>query len=198
MDSLAFTISSGIGTGLISGIVASFVFWYSLTHWLVPRIALSPNLARIQSKTSLNGRFYQFKIQNLHFGRPAIDIRLQASIYYPDFPRNGTTNLYSIPLDTVHLMELLPDKEGERRSRRVTLRINDPKFCEIHQSKIFPENIKNSARERTLKLEDLLSICDGAFIRVYVAANDEFSGSRKIFKNEYNLQNLVEGRNFGI
>ncbi len=198
MENFISTILFGIGTGLVSGLVASFVFWYSLTHWLVPKIQISPKISKLPAKTYRSGYFYQFKIKNPSEGRPAIDLKFQASIYYPDFPRKGVTNVYPIPLDAVNLMELLPVIKGERRTRRVRFKIDDHKFCEIHQRRFFPKEIKDCAKQESLRLEQLLKISESAFIRVYIAASDEFSGSRKIFKKEYKLEDIVESRDYGI
>lgn len=209
-------ILSGLATGFISGFMATYIFWYAMTHWLTPKIAFSPFIRKKESSKTPSRYSYLFKIVNLKNKTSAIDIKIRAVIHYPEISKPKFTNVYQIPLNTTNLMELLPQdydydeyddidessNEDEFKStmkgRMIKLLINSENFRNIHQRKFFTEQINDHAKEDKLTLEELLAVSEKVFVRLYVSASDNFSNSRKLFKKEYRLKDIVESEGYGI
>jgi hypothetical protein len=186
----------GIATGLISGVIASFMFWFIMTHFMVPKIEFSKKITKLPSKNTNSSFKYQFKFHNANRKNNVLDVSIHATVYFPDYPKKGTTTLYEIPVDTRKIMELEPKtNKFSRPARKITLMLEDKIFIKEFNKSQNPENLKLSCHERNMKLEDLFSLCSNSHIRVYVAAIDGFSGSRKVFKSHnYTKHSIVESQ----
>lgn len=182
--------------GVITGIIASVTVWWILFHKMAPQIGFAENIKKAKSENTKTGYYYQFKIGNLKRRASAVDVWIKAVLYLPEFPSAGMTNIYLIPTGSENIFEFTPRKEGHTGwQQRISLKINDDKFTIIFDRTYFSDQIKSLAKEKMLRLEDILSITPNAFIIIYVSAMDSFSGSKKVFKSkEYKLKDIIYGQ----
>ena len=182
--------------GVITGVIASWVAWWVLHHAMAPKIGFSEVLKKQKTGNSKTGYYYQFKFGNLKKRTEVVDISVRASIYLPDFPSNGVTNIYTIPIDGKYIYELTPQSnENQGWARRISLKVNDPDFLKTFEKTFFDEKLKELAKNEMITLEDLLKITEKAFVRVYIASMDAFSGSRKVVKSKnYRLVDIQFGK----
>jgi hypothetical protein len=182
--------------GVITGIIASLIVWCILFHMMSPKIGFADKIKKAKTKNTKTGYYYQFKIGNLKRRSSVFDISIRASLYLPEFPSNGVTNIYSIPTDAKQIFELTPKKDGETGwNRRVSLDINNEEFTNKFNKNYYSKNMKNIAAEKIITLEDLLSITEGAFIRIHISAMDAFSGSRKVIRSkDYKIGDVEYGQ----
>ncbi len=152
---------------------------------MAPKIEFADKIKKEKTANTSTGVYYQFKIGNMKRRSSAIDLDVRATVYFPEFPSPGVTNMYSIPIGGKHIFELTPKKEGNTGwNRRISLNINDDDFVKIFDKTYFPEHVKSLAKEKKLLLEDILSITDKAVLRLHVMAIDSFSGSKRVLRSD--------------
>lgn len=185
-----------IVVGVITGIIASVIVWWILFHMMAPKIGFADKIKKAKTKNTSTGYYYQFKFGNLKKRSSVFDSSVRASLFLPEFPSNGVTNIYSIPIDSKYIFELTPKKEGEPGwSRRVSLDINDKEFTKLFNKNYFSIKLRDLAEGQILLLEDLLSITKGAFIKIHISAVDSFSGSRKVVRSkDYKIEDVEYGQ----
>lgn len=189
---MLLSIIVGVATGVLSSIVA----WLVIYNLMAPNIKFADKIKKEKTKNDKTGYYYQFKFGNLKKRTSAVDIAIRATLYLPEFPSPGVTNMYAIPTSGKNIFELTPKMEGNTGwNRRISLNINDDDFIKSFNKSYFSDEIKALCTEKMLHLEDLLSITAPAFIRVHVSAMDSFSGAKKVFKSrEYRLEDVVYGK----
>lgn len=186
----------GIIVGVTTGSLSSLIAWWISYRLLAPNIAFSPQLKKARTENAKTGYYYQFKIGNLKKHTSAIDIAFRVTLYLPDFPLVGVTNMYSIPTASTTIFELSPKKDGSTGwNRRLSLQINNKEFVKNFDKTYFSNDLKTLGESEMLTLEDLLSITPGSFIRIHASAANSYSGSRRLFKSkDYQLSDVVEGK----
>lgn len=182
--------------GVLTGVLSSIIAWLVIYNLMVPNIKFADKIKKEKTKNDKTGYYYQFKFGNFKKRTSAVDIALRATLYLPEFPSDGVTNMYSIPTSGKNIFELTPKKaENTGWNRRISLNINDDEFIKNFNKTYFSDEIKSLCSEKMLRLEDILSITPPAFIRIHASGMDSFSGSRKVFKSrEYRLEDIVYGK----
>ncbi len=185
---------SAIIVGVLSGVVSSWMAWWILNYFGSPKIGFSENIKKQISIDNNSGYYYQFKIGNLK-KIDAVDISINAKVYFPDIAKEGITNIYTIPIDGNYQFELIPNRNDTPGwARQLTLKINDEKLIKEFDRYFFDDAFKLKIIKKQLILEDLLQITPKAFIRIYVSATDAFSGSRRVFRSKnYYLRDIKFG-----
>lgn len=182
--------------GIITGVISSAFTWWLLHHVVSPKVVFSSTIKKQTSSVTSTGLYYQIKIGNARRISDAVDLKVQAVIYLPNYPSKDVMNIYPIPSKTEHLFELPPKpKGGEAWGQRISLIVTDPIFSDRFKTNLFPDNIARMAAERKLTLEDLYSLSDTAYLRIYVSATSSISGSKKTMKSkDYTLSDIKPGK----
>ncbi len=186
----------GIIVGVTTGILSSLIAWWIYYRLLAPKISFSEQLKKAKTENTKTGYYYQFKIGNLKKHTSAMDIGLRVTLYLPEFPVAGVTNMYSIPTASTTIFELSPKKTGSTGwNRRISLHINDEEFVKNLDKTYFSKDLKALGASEMLTLEDVLSITPRAFIKIRASAANSYSGSRSLFRSKnYKLADIVEGK----
>lgn len=181
---------------MVTGVLSSFFAWWILHHAMKPKIKIDNNIYKQNTKSSKTGFYYQIKYENIKKRSSAVDVTARVSLYLRDFPREGFTNIYNIPLSGAQVFELMPKKrKAIGNNRYIDLKINDIKFKEQIQQKYMPKRIQDLAEEQRLTVEDLLGVAKKSFVRIYITATDAFSGSKKTFKSkDLTIDTIVHGK----
>jgi len=186
---MGFFIS--IATGVLTGLISSFIVWWYLYRYLSPKIEFSGEISKRPSKSRGCKYSYKFRLQNLR-SQNAFNIQLQAQIVFPNFPVAGSKNLYSIPLDSDSWIYLPPSNDGRKG---VFLELDDDNFREIfHTKHFFREDIKKSASNGTLSLEDVLGVAEGSYVRLRAIATHSTSAAMNVFGVRYMLKDITESK----
>lgn len=182
--------------GVTTGVIASLTAWWVLYHLMAPSIQFADTIKKEATANSTTGYYYQFKLGNMKRTSSAIDIDVRASVYFAEFPAEGVTNTYTIPVGGGHFFELTPRKDGATSwNRRVSLKVNDAEFLSNFDKTYFPDRIKSLARDKTLTLEDLFTVTDNVVLRLHAIATDSFSGSKRIFRSKpFRVEDIAIGK----
>ena len=181
------SIASGVLTGLISSVL---VWWYLYRH-LSPKIEFSKKIIKRPSKSRGCKFSYQFRFQNSR-SRDAFNVQLQAQVVFPNFPVAGSRNLYPVPLDSDYWVYLPPGNDGKKG---VFLELDDDDFREIFRTKhFFSEDIKKTASDRALSLEDVLGVTENSQVRIRAIATHGTSTAMNVFCVQYTLKDITESK----
>jgi hypothetical protein len=156
-----------VAFGLIGGLALSVLFWWFMTHFIVPKLVFSSGISK-DTIVAPDATIYRCKFENS--GRRAIiDISLKARIILPRYSlrrrKAGRVNtIIDVPLDTDHLFILKP-----KANRIVWLDIHE---IEISLLDCLEASLVDKVRGRhDGALEGLLTIRDDAYIYVQALAS---------------------------
>jgi hypothetical protein len=173
--------------GVLTGLVASVVFWLILAKALRPKVRLCPTMSQFFLPDDVVPRC-QIKFVNYR-RRPAVDIRLDVSYRLPDLIRQGSTEvLRASKFDR-------PWLDGHTTHRH-TIR---PNQIEASQIAHYPPHFRKEIGDRIAgtansDLVTFLQCCPGSQLDVTVSAVDSFSGSFGVDRRIYEIDDIVTGR----
>jgi len=180
--------------GVVTGVIASWLFWFLLYYGLAPKIAFSREISKRASKTRGCGYEYSIKLYNIR-KRSAVDAQLSAYVTIPGISSPVTDDVYYVPLGTNRIMEMIPKSKPGRNAHLVILNLDKERFIKIFNRPYFPDSVRSLAGEGKLSLEDVLRIRDGSFFRLLVKLNDSVSGAVKVCRSkDYVLDDIVFGK----
>lgn len=184
-----------IVVGVFSGVISSWIAWWVLHHAMAPKLAFSNQIKKQASPNTTTGFYYQVKIVNKKRWSDAVNVRVDAFVYFPDLPGSTTTNLYRIPIDGSHIWELpVKEKNAERHGRRLSLRISDKSMAPHFDRHFFTPELQSKAHRQKLLLENVLEETPNAYIRVFAQAMDRFTGAQRVFRSkDYLLSDIRRG-----
>ncbi len=177
--------------GLITGATSSFLCWWLITRKYVPKVTFDQQIMKMNSKKNKSKYAYKFRIHNSLKKNSLFDISVHEYLYLPDYKRKGHSFIYRIPIDTPTIVLMEPEIGKEKKSRIITFKLSDKDFYSEIKDDAMPENILKKLKNHTVTLEDLLEIVDGAFIRVFVMACHGFTLSKRVFRHDYKIENLI-------
>ena len=182
--------------GLFIGIVTSFLTWWILFHGIIPKIRFSEHISKLLSTDEKAGWKYRFKFVNC--GRRALlDVQVVARLSIKGLHSPDSWTTITIPLELSH------DKKYEiprvpRNANRV-LRLFVNQVVDLKQSALFPNDLREKAKNDVLCLEELLALGTESKLLIYVSGYDAFSGARKMFASKgYTVADIREGQFKGL
>jgi len=183
---MEFIISVFVGIPL--GAISSILGWWVLFHVLVPDLRFSTIISKIPHNDTGAGHRYRIRIKNTG-KRAAIDLEIVARLQIQGV-HDKTPNIWKqVNLEIAGKKIPFIGKEATRVIRLL------PEKTDEFQNEFYPKEIKQKASERSLTLEDVMSIGNDAFLQIYVFAFDEFSGSRKMFVSpKYTKSTIFRGK----
>lgn len=164
------------------GLVSSFVIWWLSTHFWIPRIRFSEELAEYELP---NGeRFFQIAFKNIG-RREIIDIEVQVRVGIFGFLGTNEWAYHTVTSNSSRIPLL---SKGKRRRVRVYDSREDVEFID-RPSKSLRDEI-----EKCRSLRDVLQLGTDGTVRVHVLGFDEFGGARKHYCSKpYRLQDIRKG-----
>ena len=179
--------------GVVTGVIASWLFWHVLYYGFAPKIAFSGAISKRDARARGCGFEYCIKMYNVR-KRTAVDARLTAYVTIPGLSSAGTDDVYYVPLGTKRIMEMVPKSRPGRNAHLVILNLDKERFTEIFSRIYFPEQVRFLAKERRLSLEDVLGVKDGSHLRLLVKVTDSVSGDTRVHRSkDYELEDIVYG-----
>ena len=172
--------------GVPFGIAASFVAWFIVFRFLVPKFKFSDQISKIPGASPDDAAGYRVKFKNVG-RRNTIDVEVHSRLRVRNLSHRAefskTWTIVTLSSDTTH--EPCIPKEATRSVvlwLDATQELSSPKFLAA---------LQGSAPT----LENLLSLGEEAELVVWVLAFDEFSGARKAFiSKHYRLSDICEGK----
>jgi len=179
--------------GIVSGLLATWIFWYILYYVLSPKIEFSPSISKTKSESRGCGFQYRVKLHNSR-KRIAVDAKLQAFVLIPGLTIKRTDDIFYIPLGTSRIMEILPKSYSGNVRKIIHLNLDKDHFTKIFQRNNFPDSIRTLAFEKKISLEDILSLDEEAYIKFVIKVADSVSGATKVFSSKkYFKRDVIYG-----
>ena len=173
--------------GALLGIGSSGAFWWVQSHYWVPQIKFSEEIAEYE----LNGdrSFFQCAFENVG-KREIIDLDVQVRIGIQGFLGAKGWAYHTVSSNASRVPQLA---QSNRRRVRVFDTRETIQFLDA-PSKSLREEI-----EKCTSLRDVLQLGQDAAVRVHVFGYDAFSGARKHFKSrEYRITEIRKGTFNGL
>lgn len=181
--------------GVFLGVFSSLIAWGIIFHMLRPKLNFSLCISKFPTKEVKSGFKYRFKLENCGC-RPIIDVKLTAKLSIqglrPDLPLNWAS-MY-IPLDfDGEIAKIEPGRKGGIRPL-LNLKINNLDL----DKDIYPLNIKNKSKSKTLLLEDIFKLGSKSKLQIIGFGYDIFSGARSIFESKSYTSKDIEESIFNL
>lgn len=172
-------------TGIVLGVVSSFIFWYIIVHIIVPKIEFKPFILESPSNSTLSGYKYRVLLANKTW-RQVIDaeffVRVRIKGLRPNRPKNWT--IVKVPLDDNRIPVLI------NTIPRYILELQMNKI-ELDNTFIYPQEFIKKYQEKKITLRDLLELGTDATIQVSGFGYDNLSGTRKLMQSKvYTIQDI--------
>ncbi len=176
--------------GIPLGIASSLVAWWILFHTLVPRVTFSPFISKTPIDDCPSG--YRYRIKFLNIGRrDMIDTEVLARLRIKGIRKEYPTNWTNVPIPVGSgrwpIVRPKRRKRGWGTGNIFRLRID-----EINPGKAaLPREIKKRIEDKSILLEELLSLGSETQVNINIFCYDRFSGSRKVFESKgYRLEDI--------
>lgn len=176
--------------GIVLGIVTNFIAWAILFHYFIPKIRFSEQLSKVRIKKTREDRSgYRFRVKIENAGRRRIiDIELTARLSVKGLRTKSIWNTLYIPLspngDSSYRIPMLLPAIRRVSGRRKIIFLYPNSTDILRDWSIFPEEMREKARNKELLLEDLLKLGTEAKLEIHAYCYDSFSGTRKLFISE--------------
>lgn len=183
--------------GLLGGVVFSALFWYAITHLIVPKIAFSEQITK--RFTVDRKPVYELRVSNASRRRAIVDLSVTVLLITTGlkmFPGSRGTTTIVLPVSHYahNILRLRPHKGFRviRLDLDKTFRTADE-----HHRRTFSLDQYNLTNEDPL--EYLLSQGENSSLVVEMLGFDEWSGARKYFKSSsYRIEDIVHGQFDGL
>lgn len=173
--------------GAVLGVGSSGAFWWLQTHYWVPKIKFSDELAEYE----LNGEnsFFQCAFENVG-KRDIIDLEIQVRFGIKEYLGASGWAYHTVSSNASRVPKLACRK---RRRVRVYDTREDVQFQDV------PSMSLRNKIEACVSLRDVLCLGTDAAVRVHVFGYDSFSGARKHFVSpEYRRKDIRRGTFNGL
>jgi len=169
--------------GVISSLVASFIFWFLTFRYSRVNVEFSKAIRKINYVNASANNKYRYAIKFANLGkRSLLEVSIVARLYmnrYNSFTylsvggNNSLPILYGNNYRKKNKMTFIGDILG--------VWIGDVALSEFKRP-FYPQKIKNKAKNNSLNLEDLFNeLGDDVKLNFYVYGNEEFTGARRVF-----------------
>lgn len=185
--------------GLLVGLATNLASWWILAHYIVPRIEFCSSIGKLPAQKNEHDRSgFRYRVKLRNGGRRGIiDVDLVVTLRIEGLGKSKNIQVVPIPWNSagekrINVLRLIPAKRGIKAARVFRLYIN----CvdQFRTSEIYSEAFRRKANEKTLMLEDILSLGARAWLQIAAFGYDEFSGARKLFMSKsYFLADVREG-----
>jgi hypothetical protein len=164
--------------GLAVGVLASFLTWWVLFHWFVPKVEFSAFISKIPRA---GGSGYSYRIKLMNTGRRSIlGVEVHARLWV-DWKGSGNWLGIYLPFSG----------EGEKKYDIPILKRGGDRVLSFFINAVhsfqtnvaYPEDFRRKAALRVVSMEDVLGLGENAYVQVFVSGYDGFSGARRVFES---------------
>ena len=176
----------GIVTGVLTGLVASVIFWWWLARFNRPRIEICGSLTHY----ALPGEKSRCQVKIINRGyRAAVEIKVSVILGLPGL-------VYGPSIETVRLVDQENPWMDKNKSLRFGLRptrISEPDVRRFRR--YLPTWIVEAIdSNQHIDMAEFLDELEGAYIPVNVSAADPLSGARGYAVRRFNRDDIKDGR----
>jgi len=174
----------------ITGIAASFfVWWFTVKHI---RLKFSEKISKSKTFENKSGFKYRFKMEN-YGRRNIIDIEIIVRFRSKGLIRNTPNNweVVYLPTSTLEYKKIAIMKPFSKSNLRSILEIKTYE-CDYFQNSVFPDDIIQKSRNKTLLLDDILDLNQNSEFQILIIGTDEFSGAKKFFHSKIYKKSDIE------
>ena len=160
-----------LAIGLFLSIVASGVFWFTMTKRLKPRVSFSETITVLNGK---NGPRYQVEIRNESKQRSIIEPIIRATFRLKN--PSGMISVWNVPVSNMNILCLRPGRQ----------RYLDLKFDELSSfaiSSLDRELASMLTASEAGAVEALFALESGGYLEIEMVGTDDLSGTRKYLKS---------------
>lgn len=151
------------------GLVASYLVWWLLNHWWIPKLSFSDEIARYTVDDDKSLYVCAFMNSGL---RSIIDVEVILRVGVKGFEKSEGWQFFSIKTNTSRLPEL-------QAGRRALVRVLDER--ENREYSDPPSHGLRRSVDGCETLMDVFNITDDVVVEAHVFGYDEFSGARRHF-----------------
>jgi hypothetical protein len=178
----------------VSGIIASIIFWFIINKLLVPKLRIGEKISKCSTDENKSGFKYRFKFEN--YGcRKAYDIQVIVRLRIKGIKEKKNWEVVYIPTSTLTYNRVAIIKPVSKSGLRAILEIQ-PYECDYFQKPFFGEEINKKSSEKTLSLDDVMSLGSDAEFQIFLIATDGVSKSIKIIESKVYKKNDIVERKF--
>lgn len=180
----------------IIGILTSYLMWWFTYKFLVPKITFSESISRLNTDENPSGKKYRFKLENSG-SRNIIDLQVLVKLRIKGLRKNHSNNweVIYIPTSTLDYKNVAIVKPTSKKGLRVVLEIKTYE-CDYFQKPLFSDEIRTLSNNKSITLDDVLSIGKEAEFQILVFCYDEFSGARKFFESKKYTADDIHNKQF--
>ncbi|MDO6522919.1 hypothetical protein Q4578_15070 [Shimia thalassica] len=176
-----------VALGALLGVGSSGAFWWLQSHYWVPKIEFSKEIAEYVLEQEQS--FFQCAFENVG-KRDIIDLSIQVRIGIKGYLGAKGWAYHTVSSNASRVPQLALSKKRRVRvfDTRETIEFLDA-----------PSKSLRDAIEKCTSLRDVLQLGEDAAVRVHVFGYDAFSGARKHFKScEYRKTDIRKGTFDGL
>lgn len=180
-------------TGFVIGLFTSFVFWYSLSHWVVPNLEFDPAIYREDTVSDTLKHVYRIRYRNCG-RRDLIDLEFIVRLRLRGLRKEKPSLWRSIyiPVDDSRIPKIASQKGTKKKnSIRILVSQIDNTYIDI-----LPNPLRTKFTTGDILLEDLMELGERAELEVYAFAYDRFSGAKKLFETIFYRHSIFDERNY--
>jgi hypothetical protein len=170
---------------IMTGILSSWLFWIYTTRVIRSKIKWSPYIGRYDNPKLGQPVKYRIEIRNVG-RRAATDFSATVLLKAPGYGSYRNTQIVALRTMDIPLPHLAPKK-----SRVIAIKTN-----KIPEGQIsgLPQDIRELLNcDPPTSLEELLKAIPGSEMRLYLAAYDEKSGTRRTFVSQaYTADDILD------
>ena len=164
--------------GLFGGLLLSHIWWWVMSHVLVPKLVFSDEIARAEADFRKSGVRHQVAIKNVG-KRSAQNVRIKLRLRVRDVRRNGgrlwdssyvrlrNDELFVLPPGGMVRLSPLPEETTD------------------FDSLLFDVAIREKRRQGTLSLDDVFDAYSDVDLIVQVIATDAFSRCTRVLESKH-------------
>lgn len=182
---------------LLGGIALSTLFWYCITHLIVPKVAFSEQITK---RFTMDGKpVYELRLANASRRRAIVDLYISVLVITTGlkmFP--GSRGTTTIVLPVSHYAHSILHLRPRKGFRVIRLDLDETfRAADEYHRRTFALDKYDPAGKNAL--EYLLSQGENGSLVVEMLAYDGWSGSRKYFQSpSYRTQSIVHGQFDGL
>jgi hypothetical protein len=174
-----------LGVGL--GVATSLVSWWIVARFFRPRLAIIPEISKLEDDTGVAPWRYRVKVLNqrrLFLHSPAVDLQVAVTLHIRGLRSPKNWNIFRIPTGQSGQLTYV------KQNRVLRLRLYE---ISNTQARLLPEPLQAAVRDGTVELESLLALGSSAHLNVVVTAAHAYTFGRTVAVQRFTTESIRLG-----